>query len=105
MQLLRYRRLAWLLAAAGLAASASLAAAQGRPDTRALSCSEAQALVKARGGVVLTTGPDIFDRYVSEIRYCSGFEVLKPEWVRTRDNPQCFIGYTCYVPTRDNFQR
>lgn len=77
-------------------------AAQARPDTLAMSCSQAAALVAGQGAIVLATGPNLFDRYVREIRFCSGAEQLKPEWVKTRDNPQCFIGYTCYVPTRDN---
>ena len=76
--------------------------AQARPDTLALSCEEAAALVTKNGAIVLGTGPNIYDRYVSQIRYCSGAEQLKAEWVKTRDNPQCFIGYTCYVPSRDN---
>jgi len=76
--------------------------AQARPDTLALSCQEAAALVTRSGAIVLGTGPNIYDRYVSQIRYCSGAEQLKAEWVKTRDNPQCFVGYTCYVPSRDN---
>jgi hypothetical protein len=80
-------------------------AAQARPDTLALSCKEAAGLVARNGAMVLGTGPNIFDRYVSQQRFCSGFEQLKPEWVKTRDNPQCFIGYTCYVPTRDTNSR
>jgi len=84
------------------ALAASPIQAQARPDTLALSCEEAAALVTKNGAIVLGTGPNIYDRYVSQIRYCSGAEQLKAEWVKTRDNPQCFIGYTCYVPSRDN---
>ncbi|MFG1319037.1 hypothetical protein [Xanthobacter autotrophicus] len=84
------------------ALAASPIEAQARPDTLALSCEEAAALVTKNGAIVLGTGPNIYDRYVSQIRYCSGAEQLKAEWVKTRDNPQCFIGYTCYVPSRDN---
>lgn len=77
--------------------------AQARPDSTAMSCRDAAALVARQGAVVMSTGPNTFDRYVSQVRYCAGGEELKPEWVRTRDVPQCFIGYTCYVPSRDTF--
>ncbi|MFS8036998.1 hypothetical protein ACI7BZ_08535 [Xanthobacter sp. AM11] len=89
-------------ACAGLAAGYS-GPAQARPDTLTMTCAQAAALVTSSGAIVLGTGPNIFDRYVREIRFCSGAEQLKPEWVKTRDNPQCFIGYTCFVPSRDNF--
>lgn len=96
------RRRALAPAAALVLLLAAGTGAEARPDTLAMSCGEAAALVASRGAIVLGTGPNIFDRYVRELRFCSGFEQLKPEWVRTKDNPQCFIGYTCYVPTRDN---
>ncbi|MFG1348222.1 hypothetical protein [Xanthobacter autotrophicus] len=100
MQLIRVsRRLALPLITA---LAASPIQAQARPDSLTLSCQEAAALVNASGAIVLGTGPNIYDRYVREIRFCSGAEQLKAEWVKTRDNPQCFIGYTCYVPSRDN---
>lgn len=99
MQLSRVPRLAGALLATLVAGAAQ---AQARPDTLALSCRDAAALVNARGAIVLGTGPNIYDRYVSQIRFCSGAEQLKAEWVKTRDNPQCFVGYTCYVPSRDN---
>ncbi|MDI4655789.1 hypothetical protein [Xanthobacter autotrophicus] len=100
MQLIRVSRRVALPLLAALAASPIQA--QARPNTLALSCREAAALVNGSGAVVLGTGPNIYDRYVSQIRFCSGAEQLKAEWVKTRDNPQCFIGYTCYVPSRDN---
>ncbi|MFG1314377.1 hypothetical protein [Xanthobacter autotrophicus] len=100
MQLCRVPQLAAALLLATLVTAP--VEAQARPDTLALSCEEAAALVTKNGAIVLGTGPNIYDRYVSQIRYCSGAEQLKAEWVKTRDNPQCFIGYTCYVPSRDN---
>ncbi|MFG1266703.1 hypothetical protein V5F40_01920 [Xanthobacter sp. DSM 14520] len=100
MQLSRVPPLAAALLLATLAARP--VEAQARPDTLALSCQEAAGLVTRSGAIVLGTGPNIYDRYVSQIRYCSGAEQLKAEWVKTRDNPQCFVGYTCYVPSRDN---
>lgn len=87
-----------VLAAAAFAAPA----AEARPDSLSMTCAETAALVTSQGAVVIGTGPNIFDRYVREVRFCSGAEQLKPEWIKTRDNPQCFVGYVCYVPSRDN---
>lgn len=92
-----------LLAASAAMILLAAGGAQARPDSTAMSCRDAAALVARQGAVVMSTGPNTFDRYVSQVRYCAGGEELKPEWVRTRDVPQCFIGYTCYVPSRDTF--
>ncbi len=75
--------------------------ALARPDSTAMSCRDAAALVARQGAVVMATGPNTYDRYVSQIRYCAGGEELKPEWVPTRDVRQCFIGYTCFIPSRE----
>lgn len=93
--------------AAVLIAGAQMGAvpALARPSTPAMSCAQAAALVKSRGAVVLNTSTTTFDRYVRDVRFCSGAEQLKPEWVATRDTPQCFIGYTCIVPDRNNWIR
>ena len=81
------------------------AEAQARPNTRDMTCAQAAGLVRSQGAIVLDTGPNTFDRYVSDLKYCSGFEQLQPEWVRTRDSARCFIGYTCYVPDRNDWGR
>ncbi len=81
---------------------ASAAFAQARPFTPRLSCSEAAAIVMARGGVVLSTGATTYDRYVRDRSFCQISEVLKPAFVATASNPQCFIGYTCVESSRDS---
>lgn len=91
------------LAAALCAGGSASAVAQSRPYTPSMSCADVAALVRAKGAVLLSTSPTTFDRYVSAANYCSVGEVLKNQWVPTRDNPQCFIGYTCFVPSRDNW--
>ncbi|MGQ3676397.1 hypothetical protein ACT6QH_12970 [Xanthobacter sp. TB0139] len=78
------------------------ARAQSMPSTLNMSCAEAVKLVAKEGGVVLRTGENTFDRYVSGLRFCSMGDSLRPEWVPTRDKKECFIGYTCYVPSLDN---
>jgi hypothetical protein len=69
--------------------------AQGRPDTTRMQCRAAAALVSARGAIVLSTGPNTYDRYVRGDGFCLPDEVTRPAFVPAADNPQCFIGYYC----------
>ncbi|MFG1248398.1 MULTISPECIES: hypothetical protein [Xanthobacter] len=102
MQLYRFPPFARSVAAGAALAIMTSGAAWARPDSLTMTCAAAARMVASNGAVVIGTGPNIFDRYVNSLRYCSGFEQLKPEWIKTKDNPQCFVGYTCYVPTREN---
>ena len=47
-----------LLAATGLS--------EARPDTRTMNCQQVQQLIQSKRAVVLTTGPDTYDRYVRQ---------------------------------------
>ncbi|MCA0421984.1 MAG: hypothetical protein LCH61_01460 [Proteobacteria bacterium] len=76
-----------------LAAGTSLA--QARPMTPSMTCEAVQRLVQRSGAIVLGFGPDLYDRVVSTQRACLYSEVLEPIWVPTRNNRQCFAGYTC----------
>lgn len=83
-----------------LVALASAASAQGMTRSTELSCAQAARLIAEKGAVVLATSPTLYDRYVRDLSFCMYDQQLKPEWVPTRDNPQCFIGYTCFEPSR-----
>ena len=74
---------------------APVAAAQSRPQTPRMSCAAASRLVATRGAIVLGTGPDLYDRYVASRRFCLPDETTKPAWVRSANDPQCFVGYVC----------
>lgn len=74
------------------------AAAQQRPLTLGMGCGQARELVNSRKAVVLSTGQNTYDRYVSSAASCLSGEFARPAWVPTADNPQCLIGYTC-VPS------
>ncbi len=80
---------------------ATAQAASARPASYKMSCAATAGLVQSRGAALLDTSPTTFDRYVRDVTFCMPGEALRPEWVRTRDNPQCFVGYTCYEPERD----
>lgn len=84
-----------LLCATVAALLAFAAQASARPDTRAMTCAQAQSLVKRSGAVVLTTGEHTYNRFVSSDYYCGYAEVAKLTWVPTRDESQCPVGYTC----------
>lgn len=67
-------------------------------QSRTLTCAAAAKLVQDRGAVVLATSPTLYDRYVRDLNFCLHDQQLRPEWVPTRDVPQCFVGYVCYEP-------
>ena len=92
------RSAAVLIAGVTLVASVSAAYAQaGRPDTRQMTCAQAQALVKQRGSVVMTTGPTTFDKFVATSNYCSpDAKMLRPKYAQTKDNKQCAVGNQCF---------
>lgn len=79
------------------AASAALmtgVAAQGRPDSRQMSCAQVQDLISRNGAVVLTTGQYTYDRYVASRQFCSHPGVPVIASVPTRDANQCPV-YRC----------
>ncbi|WP_428030676.1 hypothetical protein [Ancylobacter sp.] len=69
-------------------------AAQARPDSLAMSCASAQALVRQQGAVVIGTGPNLYDRFVTDAGYCQS-QRSKPAWIPTRDEAQCLVGQLC----------
>jgi len=70
-------------------------------------CGQVQALVARRGFAVLTYagsgaaagsvlfGGDAQNRVVADQTFCLPRQSTQPIWVPTRDNTQCFAGYTC----------
>lgn len=89
-----------IFTACALALAASAAAAQGMARSTEMTCAQAAALIQQKGAVVLATSPSLYDRYVRDLSFCEYSMQLKPEWVPTRDKAQCFIGYTCFEPSR-----
>jgi hypothetical protein len=69
--------------------------AQRRPDTLSMPCASAAGLVRSAGAIVLGTGPNIYDRYVSSRAFCQRDEQIEPRWLATADTRQCFVGYGC----------
>ncbi len=71
-------------------------AAIARPDATKMSCAAARELVFQQGAVVVTTGRNTYARFVESQIHCQPVdEISRPAFVTTRDNPECWIGYTC----------
>ncbi|HEY9214707.1 MAG TPA: hypothetical protein VIQ29_17895 [Ancylobacter sp.] len=75
-----------------LMASSSLA--QARPDSLAMSCASASALVRDNGAVVIGTGPNLFERFVASAGFCQS-QRTEPAWIPTADQRQCLVGQRC----------
>jgi hypothetical protein len=84
-----------IIAVGVLLALAGPALAQGRPLTTRMTCARAAALVAQRGAIVLGTGGQLYDRYVSSQVFCPTGLYARAAFVPTADNPQCYIGYYC----------
>lgn len=84
---------------AGLASAALLILfalpANARPDTRTMTCAQAQDLVQRSGAIVLSTGQHTYSRFVADRRYCGHYEILRPSYAPTRDTAQCPVAYYC----------
>lgn len=92
-----------IVGAAALAMMTLSAAAQGRPDARAMSCGQVHALIDQYGAVVLTTGQYTYDRYVASRRFCLPAERPELASVPTRDTPNCPV-YRCdHFDPEDDF--
>ena len=93
-------RFAALVACAVLMSALTLQTAlaqSGRPDTRQMTCAQAQALVQQRGSVVMTTGPTTFDKFVANASYClPQTNSVRAKYAPTKDNPKCAVGNRCF---------
>jgi len=74
------------------------ASAQNAGTTNRMICTDAMALVKDRGAVFLDTGGQTYRRFVRDRSFCELTEIADLQFVPTRDNPECPIGYRCREP-------
>jgi hypothetical protein len=72
------------------------AVTEAQNDTLQMTCDQGRKLVLSQPqGVVLRTGANRWDRYYHDTEFCAQ-DHLVPEFVRTKDNQACMIGYTCH---------
>jgi len=79
---------------------AATAVAEARPDSRGMDCAEIRAMIQSRRAVVLTTGPNTYDRYVRQFgNECDWPEVPMSAYVPARDG-HCPV-YRCEEPVNN----
>ncbi len=98
------------LLALGLCVMAADAQAVSRHDPTRMACAEVQATIAREGAAILryrssrTPGLLLYDRYVSDGRFCERGEVAFPATVPTADTGACPV-YLCKVPDLDDRDR
>src|SRR4051794_33694223 len=92
-----------IIATLAFACIATGALAQARPSTVNRPCAASRQLVFSQGAIVLSTGPNTYDRYVRDLSFCQRDEYLSPAFVPAFDTPQCPVGYRCKAGPRDFF--
>ena len=69
--------------------------APGRANATSMSCQAAKQFVASHGAAILATSRTTYDRYVRDLSFCYSTQETQPAFTPTRDNPACFVGYTC----------
>lgn len=60
-----------------------------RANSTAMTCDQVRSMIDQRGAVIMNTGPNTFDRYVSNRGFCQRTEIAKTDYVPTRDAAKC----------------
>lgn len=66
-----------------------------RPDTRTMTCAQAQTMVQQYNAIVLTTGQHTFSRFVKGQGFCEPGQVTARGTAPTMDNKKCPVGNLC----------
>lgn len=69
--------------------------AQARIDSLSMTCAALKDVIQKRGVVIVGTGPNVYDRYVANGRFCAPTQITDNGFVPTSDNRQCAAGYLC----------
>ena len=78
---------------------AAISVAEARPSTLNYTCSQAKALVRDHGTILMSTGGHTYDRFVYNRSFCPNGDYIKRATAPTRDRRSCSLGYVC---TMDN---
>jgi hypothetical protein len=78
-----------------LAILAGTSLCDARPSTTTMSCGQAAATVAKAGAIVLTTGPNTYERFVASNAECLPGEITEAAQAPTADSPSCTVGYVC----------
>jgi len=78
-----------------LAGILAVVPAHARPDTRTMTCTQAQTFVKQNKAIVMSTGPNTYERIVVGQGYCGPSQVTKLMIAPTVDQKKCRVGNYC----------
>jgi hypothetical protein len=81
------------------------ARAQGRVDTRALTCASLRALVARQGEAVLASSELVYERVYRDSGTCPRDETSQPAFEPTSDERTCFAGWRCIQRSNDPGQK
>ena len=88
-----------LIATALIALTPASALAEARLDTAHLSCAAAQQFVLKNGAALLYSGPDVYDRYVADRRFCLPNQFVRPgRLTDAHEAVRCIVNYKCFDP-------
>jgi hypothetical protein len=91
-----------LMALFAIFASAFPQTAQARPDTRKMTCQQAQDFVRKSGAVVMSTGQYTYERIVTNQSFCDYDEITWLMVAPTKDAAKCRVGYYCRTRIDDD---
>ena len=95
------RRLAPALCIVVCLAGGSAALAQGRTDTRALTCAAVKAVVARDRDVVLASSETAYETVHRDNMACASDETGTPAFIPSADEPSCFAGWRCKQRSND----
>jgi len=70
-----------------------------------ISCSQARAQVTAQGAAIVRSSPNVYDRYVTDRRFCAPTQGLRLGLIATTDTQFCPVGYRCEETFNSRFAR
>ena len=85
--------------------AACTAAGPALAETPTISCRQAQGEVAAHGAAVVHSSRNIYDRFVTDARFCEVMQVTRPAFIATTDTEFCPVGYRCFEPNNSRVSR
>ena len=82
-----------------------LLATSALADAPTISCAQAKAQVAANGAAVVHSSRFIYDRFVTDRRFCAVTQTTRPAFIETTDAAFCPVGYRCQEPNLTPFAR
>ena len=88
-----------------LFAAACIFAAPALAEAPTITCGQAQAQVAAQGVAIVRSSPNVYDRYVTDRRFCAPTQNLRLGLIATSDAAFCPVGFRCEESFNSRFPR